>query len=277
MSSVYPARERVKLPPDAPKMGIALPLRGRGAGCAEFWMCLFQLIPPLNVKTAYLVQKGLLPGPARNRLLETALSHGMSYLLFLDDDVLFPDVAALRLWTLMQLHPEAAAITGVYTTKFQPAEPMLYLGTGDGAYWDWALGDLIHVESAGAGCVLVDLTKVKQVEPPWFVDEISTGEAGHQHVGHDRYFFQRLGELWPVYADTGLLLGHMDIASDTIYVLPPEAPCFNRPPKGEAFVPYLDPSGRIDWRRVIPAPDGQFLGYLDWLDAGRPTARERIA
>lgn len=274
---MYPARERVKVAPDAPALAIAMPLRGRGAGCPEFWMCLFQLLPPLNCRVAYLVRKGLLPAAARNRLLEAALDQGCAFVLFLDDDVLFPDVLALRLWTQMQLHPEAAAISAVYPTKFQPSEPLLYADLGNGAFWDWSLGELVPIHSAGAGCVLVRLDAVRALEPPWFVDEQSTGPEGHQSMGHDRYFFARLARQGRVYADTGLLLGHMDVRSDTIYLLPPEAPCFQRPPAGEAFVPYLTADGRIDWRRVVPSDDGNFRGYLDWLRTERPRARQTLS
>lgn len=271
MSAVYLARERFKLNPDAPFLGIGLPTRGKGIGCPEFWMSLFQMLPPMNVKCAYILQKGMLPAASRNSILENALERGMSYVLFLDDDVLFPDVACMRLWAQMAIHPEAAAISGIYTTKFDPPEPLLYATSGDGAFWDWSLGELVPIHSAGAGFMIVDLAYVKKLSRPYFQDSSEAhtedGIRHRSHLGHDRYFLSRLTEEagGQVYADTGLLLGHMDLNSDVVYVVPPEAPCFQRPPVGEAYVPYVDGEGCINWRRLIRRMDRPFKGYLDWL------------
>ena len=251
MSVTYHARERFKVSKDAPLMAIGVPVRKSAAGCVEFWMSLFQLMPPLNVRVAYVIQKGMLPAAARNEILRSAIEQGTSYILFLDDDVLFPDVTALRLWAHMKTHPEAAAITGIYTTKFDPAEPLCYEDFGDGAFWNWQLGELREIHSAGAGCFMVDVARAAKLKPPWFQDAHEADSSGKVResytLGHDRYFMSRLREETggKVYADTGLLLGHMDFETEKIYVVPPKAPCFQKPPKGEAFVPSVAPDGTI--------------------------------
>lgn len=282
MAKLFPAKERFKVSQDAPRMGIGIPVRKGGVKCPEFWMNVFQLMAPLNVKSAYIVEKGILPAQARNNILETAMEWGTKYLLFLDDDVLFPDVTAIRLWNQMKLHPEAAAITGIYTTKHSPPEPLLYADMGSGAFWDWPLGALIPIHSAGAGCMIVDVERISKLSPPWFQDAYESQQAkdgvhNTSTLGHDRYFLSRLNEETDgkVYADTALLLGHMDVDSDAIYIMPPESPCYDFKrfvPDGEAYLPYIDAQGCIIWRRIIPIKDTPFASYVEWLAANQEQA-----
>lgn len=278
-----PGRPRFKLEPNAPRLMLGLPVRKTSP--VEFWVSMLQMLPPLNVRMSYCYQKGAdakggkLPAEARNAILETALRDGIEYVLFLDDDVLFPEMAIQRLWVNMAKHPEAACITGVYVSKSDPAEPLLYANEMDGAYWDWALGDLLPIHSAGAGIQIVRMETVAKIAPPWFNDVIvetnasTDGYLQRNTWGHDRYFHIRLREEGGgvVYVDTGILCAHWDTEIQKNYIMPPDAPCFQRPMAGEAFVPYLDEGGVVQWRRLVPLvtpKDKHFKGWLDWL--GRP-------
>lgn len=290
--TIHPARERVKLAPDAPALTIGLPVRKRSP--VEFWISMLQLLPPLNVRLSYIVQKGAdapggkLPAEARNAILNTALTSNIPYVLFLDDDVLFPDMMLYRLWVNMQKHPEAACITGIYPTKVEPCEPLIYADDANGAYWDWALGELVPIHSAGAGCMLINMDYVKRLEPPWFNDVVvdgptdSVGLVKRHTWGQDRYFHNRLRDEagGVIYADTGLLCAHWDTDQQRAYILPPDSPCFQKNIKGECFVPYINGDNALEWRRYLPqtGPDPDFLGYLDWrskMSAALP--QERMA
>lgn len=289
----YRAREPIKLDPRAPLCVVCLPVRA--VSPVEFWLCLKQVLEPLNVKLGYRVHKGaehpqgLLPAGARNQLLREAIAQGARYAIFLDDDVLFPDVLFYRFLGLIRAHPEAALISGVYVTKLEPTEPLIYApGDRTGAFWDWPLGALVPIDSAGAGCFIVDLDAVRRTPEPWFDDTVvgAHGDHGRERVGHDRYFMQHLRAAtgMELYADTGMLLGHLDARLSRVYILPPEAPCFQQPVAGEAYVTLRLQDGALMWRRILEA-DAQtatplpFLGYLDWLQQqsqrpeGPPTVR----
>ena len=279
---VYEAVERVRLAPDAPRLAVCFPSRD-GRVPIEFMFSFLQMVAPLNVRTTYGVRKNMLPAAARNAILEEVLAAGIRYAIFFDDDVIFPDMLGLRMWTQMQLHPEAALISGVYCTKIDPPEPYLYADDFDGAFWDWPLGALVPIHSAGAGVFIVDLDYVRKLRPPWFNDVIrdsyddSDGARKKNIWGHDRYFMLRLRNEagGVIYADTGLLCAHFDARTGRNYVVPPEAPCFQRPPLGHAFVPMLNDEAQIVWRLVLPPVNGTtFRGYLDWLRTlGDPEAR----
>jgi hypothetical protein len=238
-------------------------------------MSLMQMLHPLNVKMAYFIQKNQLPAPARNRLLEHSIKAGCRYSIFFDDDVLFPDITVNRLVNQIRIRPEAALITGVVPTKIEPPEPLLYKNVGDGAYWDWVLGDVIPIHSAGAGCMIVDLEYVKKLEPPWFNDVVNRGEETDgtpikDSWGHDRWFMKRLAEEagGKILADTGLLMAHYDTSLNRSFVLHGNAPCYQIPPVGEAFVPTLTEEFIPYWTRLMPPlPDMEFNGYLKWAES----------
>jgi hypothetical protein len=320
-----PARQTIKHTPDAAVLGVGLPVRRESP--VEFWISMMQMIPPLNVKMGYLIQKGantakivpaadardatrakLLAGAevcehcagsgqvivehgslgaeARNKILQTALDEKTPYVLFFDDDVLFPDMSAYRLWVQAQKHPEAAAISAVYTTKVTPCEPLIYQDDVSGADWNWALGTLRTIHSAGAGAQIVNMSYVRKLEPPWFNDvvkDVDGKQKGHyrRHTwGHDRFFHMRLRDEagGVIYADTGLLCAHWDIETQRAYVIPPDAPCFQRPPEGEAFFAMLDADGVVTWHRAMGAAAGDpdFIGYLDWREQGRTNAGTKV-
>jgi hypothetical protein len=282
------ARSFTKNAEDAPALGIALPVRKRSP--VDFWMSLYQLMPPMNVKLGFLVQKaaetnvpdGKLPAAARNELIRRALQKGMSALFFLDDDVLFPDLTLNRMWISMQKHPGIACITAVGPTKLTPSEPLIYQEGVQGAWWDWHLGALVEIHSAWAGCMLVNLDYVRKLRDPWFNDVVTDApEDGGHHKrniwGQDRYFHRKLREHAGglVMADTGLLVAHYDADLQKAYILPPDAPCFRKPILGEAFVTFIDKdTGYVNWRRIVQPdqPDLEFLSYLDWLKDRTPQA-----
>lgn len=274
MTQWYEGRPPVKTAPNAPLLAVGIPTRGLFP--AEFAMALMQAQAPLGVMTTYLIEKGRLPAEARNHILKRALADGQGYALFLDDDVLFPPMAWYRLWAHIRQHPEAAAVTGVVSMKSDPAEPMLYRAEGEGAYWDWALGDLVPVRGAGAGCLMVNLDYVRRLEPPWFQDAVTSGPKVHELRGHDRFFLDRLQDEagGVVYADTGTLCGHFDHAEAKVYCLPATAPCFQRPIAGECYIPVVSADGMMQFARLVRR-DGSapFLGYLAWLATQEPAVR----
>lgn len=274
MAQIYKARSPIKLKENAPMLAIGIPLRKKSP--VEFWMSFLPLLHPLNVKMGYLIQKGAennvkdgkLPAEARNSIIERALSIDAKWLLFLDDDIIFPDVTAYRLLGLAVQHPEAGVITGVYSTKVSPSEPLLYIDDTTGAFWNWPLGALVPIHSAGAGCMIVNMDHLKKMEAPWFNDTVTQGEGENHKWGHDRYFMMKMKEQAgaEIYADTGLLLGHFDVDSQIVYTLPSTAPCFQMRPEGESYVPVMKDDGVLMWRRIlVDKGDESFVGYMDWL------------
>lgn len=256
MATVYTGHEPIKTAPDAPKLAICIPTRGTVS--VEFMISMLQLLNPLNVKLTYSIVKGKLPAAARNDIVAACIERGIGWAFFLDDDILFPDITLYRLWVHAQKHPEAALITGVYTTKVEPVEPEIYTDSGSGAFWDWPLGALVPIHSGGAGCMIVNLAYAAKLTPPYFndviteQDDVKLGEHRRQQWGHDRLFMSRLRDEagGVIYADTGLLVSHYDAKSQHHFILQPDSPCFQVKPIGEAYVPSVDTDGIVQWSRI---------------------------
>ena len=143
------------------------------------------------------------------------------------------------------------------------------------------------IHSAWAGCMLVNLNYVRKLEGPWFNDVVTGEEADPTERvkrniwGQDRYFHKRLREETGglIMADTGLLVAHFDADLQKSYILPPDAPCFNKPFLGESFITFYDDDGQVNWRRVVIAdqPDPDFKTYLEWLQEKYPSQEQKIA
>jgi hypothetical protein len=54
-------------------------------------------------------------------------------------------------------------VSGLYFTKSEPAEPMIYRGRGNSYYTDWVLGDRIAVDGVPTGMLLIDVKLLKAV------------------------------------------------------------------------------------------------------------------
>lgn len=142
-----------------------------------------------------------LPGMARERIIDAALSYNCDYVLFYDDDMLFGTDALLRLY--MNQVPVCAALA---FTGREPITPVIYSFTNE---WDEAKqvdsiniqpvcdykrDALQKVDAVGGGMMLIQMDVFRLIEKPWFN---STG------MGEDIFFSYRCGKAGiPVHVDT---------------------------------------------------------------------------
>lgn len=221
--------------------------------CFHWTTANMQMVPPLNVTMAYLVESGRLSAEARQIMTKKAIRMGCKYILYWDDDTI-PD--AMGLYTLhawMEQNPEAGAVTGIYTTRQDPQVPLVFTQHGKGAGWDIPMGPgapPVPVFGAGAGFLLarveaivaaIEKTKAENggVEVAIWQDVVIPGAKGGYKVdapdhdqftttwGHDMRFCRLLNEAdWPVYAHGQVLCGHYDVETSIMYHVPKTAPGF---------------------------------------------------
>ena len=275
-------RPQIKLQADAPKIVIAIPMgdkddpdlfvcegcghrhfgavkcarcgaeglaekRLRHAGLVpiEWLLNAWQIVPPLLCAMQIMVRKSVLSAQARNEMTAAAIEHGAKYIFYWDDDTIIPPKAIYDLHNAMERTPDAAIITGVYTTREPLPEPLVYKHQGQGAYWDFDTtpGNLEEIYAAGAGCMMARIDALKEIEAtlggPWWVDEqdMDAHERGEGRIlwGHDIRFCRRAIEAgrtgktsqeWKVYLAGWVQCYHFDVPSQTMYALPSDAPCF---------------------------------------------------
>jgi SAM-dependent methyltransferase len=104
---------------------------------------------------------------AKERLVEMAIANNCQWVLFIDDDTILPGDALMKMIKLWKSGDQYKIITGVYWSKSEPSVPLLFKGDLEGSFWDWTTQDLVEVDSAGAGCLFVDIEVFKKMKKPW--------------------------------------------------------------------------------------------------------------
>lgn len=149
---------------------------------------------------------------AREQILEVALNARLDYLLFLDDDMVFPRHLLRQLYT--HIKSERAAMIGTLAYKRRPPhQPCVY------RYSDELKGlvtmagieqsGLLPVDAVGFGGVLIDLAWAAQIDKPRF--EFTVRHTAEQSgLGEDMDFCQKMRAVGgKILCDTDLVLGHM--------------------------------------------------------------------
>lgn len=180
--------------------------------------------PPTHFSNAYLVVKGLPVDQARCVLAEKALEVGAKYLWFVDDDTIPPPNTLQRLVTVLENYPEIKVIGGIYVTKAEVPQPVVFRGEGLGSFWEWKKGEIFEVSSMGAGCMLIRTEIFQNLPKPWFefidVPSFEPSIPGIK-VSEDVSFCNKVRAAgFLVYAHGGILCEHFDCETGKTYSLP---------------------------------------------------------
>lgn len=153
--------------------------------------------------------------PARNRnvLIEQALIHDCSHILFIDDDLTFAPDTLTRL-----LAHDKDIVAGYYLMRSYPHNPILFAeALEDGRCRTMFPSDnvepgLVRMVATGLGCALIKTDIFRKMEKPW----IRLGELEKDHWSDDIGFFRRVRlelpdiEMW---CDLSITCGHMAVAA----------------------------------------------------------------
>lgn len=215
--------------------------RAQGLVPVQFLLSHMNWTPPLNVSITYMVKMNMLSSHARQVMTQEAIRAGAEYIFYVDDDTIIPPLGLYTLYNFMEQNPHAGAVSGVYTTRENPNEPLIYQEHGAGCAWDFEMGpgaipELIF--GAGAGCLLARvsaITKTMEQNPdvPMWADEkdLATDDNNKSAVmwGHDVRFCRLLNLAGhPVYVDGKVQCGHHDIKTNMTFYMPDTAPGFKK-------------------------------------------------
>jgi len=171
---------------------------------------------------------------ARNESVDFARMHGAEYIMFIDDDVLVPPYALLRM-----LERNKDIVNGVYVGKNDVTPlPLLFREQVSGSYLDWKMGEFIQIDSAGCGCTLIKTSVFDRLEKPYFQINFNLTGAENSNYGQgteDLFFYGKCRKAGiEVWADTSIQCGHIDINSGNIFIMPLEHPCISGEEKYDA-------------------------------------------
>lgn len=164
---------------------------------------------------------------ARNEIVEYALNQGANYIYWLDDDVIPPPDAFLKMYMSGK-----DIVNGVYWSKSNPPMPLVFRNHLEGPYLDWHFGDFIEVDAAGNGLTLVKTdvyrTISEKIGGPWYsTDYVSFPNAQQSPSNNteDLYFYRKARQAgYKVWVDTSIQAYHYEKNTQVLYGPPPNAP-----------------------------------------------------
>jgi glycosyltransferase involved in cell wall biosynthesis len=149
---------------------------------------------------------GQSPAKARNLIIEAAMEHDCTHVLFLDDDMVFPPDTLTKL----MVH-DLDVVSAYYLMRTYPHQGLIFdFAEEDGkAHWYEVGPDetgIKEVVAAGLGCALFKLSVFEKIEPPY----VRLGEIEPDGWCDDIGLFKRLREAGvKIHMDLGCPVGHI--------------------------------------------------------------------
>lgn len=213
-------------------VGIAFSLKknGKPLNVAPEWaLSLATQSYPLATNISLLSLKGVEIGEARSHFARQAKEMGASYLWLIDDDVA-PCTGAIRaLMYQMEQHKHEGvmAVGGIYCSKSDLPEPVVFRGSGQGCFWHWKLGEVFECDGIGTGCLLINTEVFDYLEEPYFktVDKEPVAVSQNQIVYReqqtdDLYFCDKVRRAgFKILAHGGVICPHWDADTGKPYLL----------------------------------------------------------
>ncbi len=221
-----------------PKYVIAYPFGGRPVP-VDWHLAVRSLQIPTNSRVTELCSRGKCLEDAQTSMIEQALEIGAQYILFIEDDTAPPPNTIMELGRVLDAADDSVmACGGIYTTRSQSPEPIVYMAPGEGCFWNWRVGDVFPCWAVGFGCVMLKLKLFQLMPKPWFVELKSredvarypelfppVPEGARTGVSTDMFFYTKLAHMgFKVLAHGGVLPVHWDVGTQTPYWLPRNSP-----------------------------------------------------
>lgn len=236
-----------------PKYFIAYPFGGRPVP-VDWHLTVRSLLLPANsrvvegYKRSYIKANGEMSVPtdqAQTELVEEALNQDAEYILFIEDDTIPPPNVILELGRVLETADESVMVCGgIYTTRSNPPEPILYAAPMEGCFWNWKVGQIFPCWAVGMGCTMIKVKLFRMMSKPWFkeiknleealeypdlfpdIDKAKQVTYGNKvRCGSDMFFYTKLAAMgFKVLAHGGVLPVHWDIKENHGYWLPKNTP-----------------------------------------------------
>jgi SAM-dependent methyltransferase len=211
----------------------AIPLSGRFLP-PEIMFAFHSMAMPMNYNNIIQTVKGMPVADAREQFADAALKNNCKYIYFWDEDVACPPQTIPELIYKMEQDSSIAVCGGVYCLKRDPSEPLIFMGNGNGPYWNWKAGDFFECSGIGMGCTIVRVEALKDLKRPFFKTVydyskmLDFGIPALESWTEDLWFCKRISDTkkWKVYVDTSILCLHYDLNSGRAFSLPPDSKPF---------------------------------------------------
>lgn len=91
---------------------------------------------------------------AQNLIVKEVIERDFEWLLLIEHDVLLPPDAFMKLNSYID-EAKYPVVSGLYFTRNNPSEPLIFRGRGNSYYSNWKLGDKVMVDGVPTGMLLI--------------------------------------------------------------------------------------------------------------------------
>lgn len=155
----------------------------RGTVRMEWVLARFGQLIPCNWSTGnftYPIETyapmGFMVPDAQNVIIREAVLGGYEWVLLLEDDTIPPHDMFMILNEYMR-SGDVPIVSGLYYTKSDPPEPLVYRGRGNSYYDDFVLGEKVWADGVPTGCLLINMKIINlmwQESPEYPVGSVVT-------------------------------------------------------------------------------------------------------
>ena len=164
---IQPAHNLILKNPGVWKNKILIGTPSTGLVRMEWVMARFGQIIPVNWSSTDAIQwistfapLRYLVADAQNLICRTVVEQDFEWLLLIESDNVLPPDAFLRINDYMR-KGKIPVVSGLYFTKSDPPEPLLFRKRGTSYYGDWKMGDRVWVDGVPTGFVLIHGSIIK--------------------------------------------------------------------------------------------------------------------
>jgi hypothetical protein len=203
------------------KLLIGIPTNGQPT--RPFLDALRELALPARVADAdRVVWSGNFVPAQREMIARDAIERGVDLLAMIDDDIVVPPDALVRLAGALDADPRAALAGALYYSR-DSARPMAVgrwdsRDTTSAAIPAFAGNGVARVDGVGFGCVVVRMAALQALAPPYFAAHVFVDRAARvvRQCDEDYLLCERVrGAGWHVLLHAGVRVGHYDRATQT--------------------------------------------------------------
>lgn len=146
---------------------------------------------------------------AQNLAVKEVVEKDYEWLLMIEDDTIPPVDYFVKINQYIR-NAKEPVVSGVYFTKSEPSEPLIYRGRGNGAFMDWKFGDKVRADGVPTGCLLIHGSILKEMWKD--AAEYITGSGTGQGT-KTRRVFRTPTDLWysPSLAEVQTITGTSDL------------------------------------------------------------------
>ena len=169
----------------------------------KFWLSYNKLQKPTD--HMMILTSGTITNMARNRIVEQAMKHDCTHILFLDADMTFPSDMIEKL-----LEHDKDIVSGLYFQRDVGHLPVAMKSINDREYRrlnKHEMGGLVEVDAVGTGCLLVKREAFEKIGFPWFY--YHTYDDGVWHTEDVIFCRTAKKKGLKIFVDTDVKCGHI--------------------------------------------------------------------